>query len=139
MQADTIAYTYNHDDDGGTTAVKSVTLERWREGPDTTTYRTSTHNDSVLIDLGQFYRTPNKRSGNYLGNEKTAYKRTKTFVVKDALGNDINASAIGELSFSLPYGMTVAQKLDFLMEMFGFGTSTEGKAALKKLVNTLDV
>jgi hypothetical protein len=140
MQANTIAYTYNHDNDGGTTAEVAVSLERYREaGPDSTVYRTDSHNGTVLVDLAQFYRTPNKRSGNYLGNEKVAYKRTKTFVVKDALANDINASAIGELSLSLPYGMTQAQKLSFFMELLGFSTSSEGKAALLKLIYTLDV
>lgn len=139
MLPETISYTFDHDDDGGTTAVKSVALTRNKENPDSSVYRTASHNDTVQTDLMQFSRAAAKRSGDYLGNEKTGWKRTKTFQVKDAAGNDIKANAIADCNFSLPYGMTIAQKLEFLMELIGFPGSAEGKAALKKMFNYQDV
>lgn len=139
MQAATIAYTYDHDNDGGTTAAVAVSLTRHRETPDSSIYRTGSHADTVQTDLAQFSRTAAKRSGEYLGNEKTSYKRTKTFLVDDASGNEIKANAIAEVSFSLPFGMTPAQKLDFLMELVGFASDTDGKAALIALLTYQDV
>lgn len=139
MLPETIAYTYDHDNDGGTTAAVAVTITRHRESPDSSVYRTASHASSVLTDLMQFSRTAAKRNGDYLGNEKCSWKRTKTFTVQDAAGNDIKANAIYESSASLPYGMTPTQKLDFLMEVIGFPVSSEGKAALIKMFTYQDV
>lgn len=137
MQPATIAYTYDHDNNSGTAAV-AVTMKRHKELPDSSVYRTDAHNSTVQTDLLQFSRAAAKRNGAYLGNEKTGVKRTKTYIVKDAENNDIKSNAIGSLDFSLPYGMTPAQKLDFLMELLGFGTSTEGKAALIEMITYLE-
>lgn len=139
MQPNTIAYTYDHDNDGGTTAALAVLLTRHAEEVNKTTYRTAAHNDTVLQDLGQFYRTAAKRSGDFLGTEKTAFKRTKTHVVPNAAGIDTKVPAIAELSFSLPYGMTSAQKIAYYMEMVGYLSSSEGKAAMIKLLQVQEI
>lgn len=139
MQPNTIAYTYDHDNDGGTTAAIAVTLTRHAEELDKSTYRTADHNGAVQTDLMQFYRTSAKRSGEFLGVEKTAIKRTKTFVVPNASGLDTKVPSIVELSASLPFGLTPAEKLAVLMEHIGFLTSSEGKAAMIKLFNVQEV
>jgi hypothetical protein len=139
MQPNTIAYTYDHDNDGGTTAAVSVTLTRHADELNKSTYRTASHNDTVQQDLLSFYRTAAKRSGEFLGTEKTAIKRTKTVIVKNASGLDVKAPSIVNLDFSLPYGMTIAQKLATLMETIGYLSSTEGKAAMIKLLNVQEI
>jgi hypothetical protein len=139
MQPNTIAYTYDHDNDGGTTAAVSVTLTRHAEELHKSTYRTAAHMDTVLSDLGQFYRTPAKRSGNFLGVEKTSFKRTRTETVVDGAGNDTAAPSIIETSFSIPVGVSNADKLARLMEHIGFLTSSEGKAAMIKLLNVQEI
>lgn len=139
MQPNTIAYAFDHDNDGGTTAAVAVTLTRHGEELNKSTYITSAHNNTVQQDLGQFYRTAAKRSGDFLGTEKTAFKRTKTHVVKSAAGLDIKVPAICELAFSLPFGMTYDEKLAFLMEHIGYLSSSEGKAAMIKLLNTQEI
>jgi hypothetical protein len=139
MQPNTIAYTYDHDNDGGSTAALAVTLTRHEEELNKSTYRTAAHNDTVQQDLGQFYRTSAKRSGDFLGTEKTAFKRTKTHVVDNASGLEIKAPAIAEVSFSLPYGMTVAEKTAVYMELVGYLSSSEGKAAMLSLLHVQQI
>jgi len=139
MQPNTIAYTYDHDNDGGSTAAVAVTQTRFAEELNKSTYRTAAHNTTVQTDTLNFYRTLAKRSGEYLGSEKTALKRTKTHVVENASGLDIKAPAIADLSFSFPVGVSAADKLAFYMELVGFLASSEGKAAMINLINVQEI
>lgn len=139
MQPNTIAYTFDHDNDGGSTAAVAVTLTRHEEELHKTTYRTAAHMDTVLNDIGAFYRTPAKRSGVFLGVEKTAFKRTATQVVPNGEGNDTQAPCITETSFAFPVGMTSAAKISKLMEHIGFLSSSEGKAAMIKLITVQEI
>jgi hypothetical protein len=134
MQANTIAYTYNHDDDAGTTPVVSVLLTRHQEEVDKTTYITAAHADTVMQDTFAFYRTPAKRSGDSFGVERTATKRTKTHVVVNAAGLSVKVPVVLDLGVSVPVGLTAAEKKAIVMEHIGFITSSEGKAAMLSLV-----
>lgn len=139
MQPNTIAYTYDHDNDGGTTAAVAVTVTRHGEEVNKTTYVTPTHNLTVQKDTVEFYRTLAKRSGDFLGAEKTAVKRTKTQVVPSAAGLDISAPFIANLEFSVPVGMSEANRVAAVMEHIGFVSSAEGKAALLSLVKQQNI
>lgn len=139
MQPNTVAYSYDHDNDGGTTAAVAVTLTRHAEELNKSTYRTAGHNIDGVTDLLQFYRTPAKRSGDFLGVEKVALKRTLSLEVTTASGLDTVAPSIWDLNFAFPYGMTTAQKLDRIMDLIGLVTSNEGKAALIALAYYQDV
>ena len=139
MQANTIAYTYNHDNDGGTTAELAVLLTRFREESEKTTYVTAAHSDTVMQDTFAFYRTPAKRSGDSFGVERTATKRTKTHTVVNAAGLSVKVPVVVDLGFSIPVGLTVAQKTAIVMEHLGFIVSPEGKAALLSLVATQNI
>lgn len=138
MQPNTIAYTYDHDNDGGSTAVVSVTLTRHAEELNKSTYRTGSH-VTETPDTLNFYRTAAKRSGDFLGAQKVSVKRTKTFLVESAAGLEIKAPAVSELSFSLPVGVTNAEKLALLMEWIGYLSSSEGKAAMISLLNVSEI
>lgn len=135
MQPNTIAYTYDHDNDGGTTAAVAVSLTRFAEELHKSSYITASHNDTVQQDSLNFYRTLPKRSGQFLGTEKTSIKRTKTALVDDAGGLTAKAPKIVETSFNFPVGVSVADKLAFYMEHVGFLSSSEGKVAMIALIN----
>lgn len=139
MQANTIAYTFDHDNDGGTTPAIAVLLTRHTEEVDKTTYITAAHMDTVAQDTFAFYRTLAKRSGDSFGVERTATKRTKTHVVVNAAGLDVKVPVVVDLGFSIPVGLTVAQKTAIVMEHLGFLTSSEGKAAMLSLVSTQNI
>jgi hypothetical protein len=138
MQPNTIAFTYDHDNDGGTTAAISSTVTRHSEELNKSTYRTSSHTEASPDTLN-FYRTAAKRSGEFMGSQKVSVKRTKTMVVDTASGLETKAPMINELSFSIPIGVTNAEKLSFLMEHIGFLSSSEGKAALIQLLNVSEI
>lgn len=138
MQPNTIAYTFDHDNDGGTTAAVSVTLTRHAEELNKSTYRTGSHSTEVP-DTVNFYRTAAKRSGEFLGAQKVSVKRTKTFEVETASGGATKAPVVGELSFSIPVGVTNAEKLAILMEWIGFLTSSEGKSSMISLLNVSEI
>jgi hypothetical protein len=139
MQANTIAYTYNHDDDGGTTPAISVLLTRHTEEVDKTTYITAAHMDTVQQDTMAFYRTLAKRSGDSFGVERTATKRTKTHVVVNAAGLSVKVPVVVDIGLSIPVGLTAAEKKAIVMEHIGFLSSTEGKAAMLSLVATQNI
>lgn len=73
----------------------------------------SENHSLVSQDKLDFYRKPNTRSGNYLGNVKVAAKYTKDRTVAGADGSDVVSPSIGEFSLSLPVGMTTAEVLEF--------------------------
>lgn len=137
MQPQTIAYTFDHDNSGGTAAI-AVTLTRHKETVDSSTYVTPTHSD-LSADHLKFYRTEPKRSGNFYGTQKVAVKRTKGRSVPTPDGNNTVAPSIVEISAALPVGMTAAAKLEDLMELIGFLSSSEGKAAMIALFNQSSV
>lgn len=138
MQPNTIAYTYDHDNDGGTTPAVSVTLNRHREALDSTVYATSS-DSSLQIDQGKFYRTDAKRSGNFYGTDKVAFKRSKGKSVPTVDGGTTIAPIIVEVSASLPVGTSDADRLGALMELIGFLSSLEGKAAMISLFQKKNV
>lgn len=138
MLPNTIAHTYDHDNDGGTTAVIAVTLTRHAEELNSSTYRTASHVEDAP-DTVKFYRTPAKKSGDYMGSQKVSVKRTKTQTVLSAAGLNVKAPFIGELSFSVPVGVTNAEKLARYMEWVGFLSSNEGKAAMLSLLYVSEI
>lgn len=138
MQPNAIAYSFDDDNDGGTTPALDVTLTRHSEELHKSTYRTAAHTESVP-DTFQFYRTPAKRSGDFLGVQRVSVKRTRTRTVQSAAGLDVKAPQVDELSFSIPIGVGNSDKLASLMEWIGFLSSTEGKAAMISLLNISEV
>lgn len=72
------------------------------------------HSNTSRKLLG-FYRTPAKKSGNFLGVMKSATKVTMDLAVLDALGATITSPQIGEISFSVPIGATETQ-VDTLLD-----------------------
>lgn len=64
-----------------------------------------------------FYRTRPKVAGNFRGVERTRQKLTKPVTVLGVDGSSIVSSAIGEANFSMPKGMTAADKIAFLQEL----------------------
>lgn len=138
MQPNTIAYSFDHDNDGGTTAAVDVTLTRHAEELNKSTYRTAAHTTEAADTLN-IYRTAPKRTGEFLGTQKVSVKRTKTMTVDTASGLDSKAPMIAELAFSIPVGVSNADKLSYLMEMSGFLSSSEGKAAMIALLNVSEI
>lgn len=138
MQPNTLNYTFDHDNDGGT-AASSVVLTRHAEELNKSTYRYADHNNAGIQHVMQFYRTLPKRSGNFFGTEKSSVKRTKTVSVPGVDGADVSAPIISELSFSFPVGVTSGEKLSQLMEWIGYLSSSEGKAAMIQLLNVQEI
>lgn len=138
MQPNTISYTFDHDNDGGTTPAVSVTLNRYREALDSTIYATSL-DTSLSINQSKFYRTDAKRSGNFYGTDKVAYKRSVGKSVPTVDGGTTIAPIIVEVSASLPVGTSDADRLSAVMELIGFLTSTDGKAAMISLFQKKNV
>lgn len=138
MQPNTIAYTFDHDNDGGTTPAVAVTLTRHSEELNRTIYRTGSHTESVP-DLFTFYRTPAKRSGSFMGTQKVSVKRTRSRTVSNAEGLDTVVPQVDELSFSIPIGVAEADKIASLMEWIGVLSSSEGKAAMLQLLSVSEI
>jgi hypothetical protein len=138
MQPNTIAYTYDHDNDGGSTAAVAVTLTRHAEELHKSTYRTADHSPTNP-DTMSFFRTLPKRSGDFLGVERVAVKRTRTETVESAAGLETKAASNIEVAINLPVGLTVAEKTARLMELLGFLSSTEGKTAMLLLINVQSI
>lgn len=60
----------------------------------------------------QFYRTPPKRSGNYLGSAKVALKFTQDVSVPNADGSgNVVSPLIAEVAMSIPVGTSTAEML----------------------------
>lgn len=76
-----------------------------------------------------FYRTPAKVSGNFLGMMKSAVKATKATTVTNALGASIVVPRIGEVSFSVPVGATEANVDDLFDHLESL---VEGQRAVLK-------
>jgi hypothetical protein len=84
-----------------------------RSGPglfNRSTYEGPNHT-LVVPDLMQLYRTPPKRSGDFLGTAKASIKFTQTELVADAKGNETAKPALVAVDMSLPIGMTDARKV----------------------------
>lgn len=77
-------------------------------------YHEPTHITTMRKTVG-FYRTPSKRSGNFLGVAKSAAKSTVDISVLDAVGNQVVSPMIGEISLSIPIGATEAD-IDTLLD-----------------------
>lgn len=73
------------------------------------TYRGPNHSLQAR-NMCQLYRTLPKRAGNFLGTAKLSLKFTHDITVVGADGNNLSAPAIGEVVFSLPVGMSDADK-----------------------------
>lgn len=138
MQPNTISYSYDHDNDGGTTAALSVVLQRHAEELHKTTYITGSHSEASADTL-VLSRTLPKRAGQFLGVQRVSVKRTRTRTVKSADGLDISAPQIDELQFNIPLGVSNTAKLAALMEWIGFLSSSEGKAAMTALLNVSSI
>lgn len=75
---------------------------------------------NIARNTVNFYRTPVKKSGNFLGVMKSAIKVTQDLDVLNAVGDPIVSPEIGEVSFSIPVGATEAEVdrlLDHLLAM----------------------
>lgn len=94
-------------DPANNSTVVDELFTRHEEQINRTTYRGPDHTVAVN-NMMQLYRTPPKRSGNYLGTAKESIKFSKTVTVLDAAGQDIPAMLIGEVSFSVPVGVSAA-------------------------------
>jgi hypothetical protein len=134
MQPNTISYNYDHDNDGGTTPAVAVVLTRHQEELHKSVYRTAAHTEA-LPDTLTFMRTPAKRSGTFMGVQRVGVKRTRTRTVDTADGLASKAPQVDELSFSIPIGVSNADKLASYMEWVGWLSSSEGKAAMIALLN----
>lgn len=137
MLANNIAFSYDHDNDSQTAAI-SVALTRFEEGANKSVYVSDSHQEAAPDTL-QFSRTLPKRAGSFLGVQRVEVKRTRSRVVKNAEGADIRVPDIQALSFAIPSGTSEAAKLNALMEWIGFLSSTEGKAALVRLLNISEI
>lgn len=84
---------------------------------------------TVSPNLLNFYRTPSKASGNFLGVMKSAAKVTKATTVMNALGVATIVPRIGEMSFSVPVGATEANVDDLFDHLEGL---IEGQRAVLK-------
>lgn len=70
------------------------------------------------VDTLQFYRTLPKSNGNFKGTAKAAVKRTLGIVVSGVDGvAQLQAPVIGEVSFSIPVGATMAQVKKLCQEL----------------------
>lgn len=100
MQDNTITLAVDVANNG--TSVDQV-FNRYLEETNRTTYRGP---GDTLVERNQmaFYRTPPKRSGNYLGSAKSGVKLTLDIDVVQADGTTTKAPIIVDLSFSVPVG-----------------------------------
>lgn len=84
------------------------------------------------VDTLQFYRTMPKPNGNFKGTAKTAIKRTEGLIVSGVDGlAQLQAPAIGEVSFSIPVGATESQVVKLCQELIAVLDNTE---LIKKIV-----
>lgn len=112
MLDNTITLAYDAEGDG--TPV-NVIIRRDQEYTDRSVYNFP---DAVSGDHNlSLYRTRPKVSGNFKGVERTRQKLTKPVVVTGVDGTSITSTAIGESNFSLPKGMSNADKIAFLQEL----------------------
>lgn len=92
-----------------------------------TTYQISGTHSLIARDIVQFYRTYPKRAGNSRGNAKCAIKLTTDVSVPNADGSgDIVLPLIGEVTFSLPVGVTPAQTLALRQRITSLLNDTTG-------------
>lgn len=81
------------------------------EGLGKSTYLGDDHSP-ILRDMVQFYSSPAKPSGNSRGSHKCSVKFTKDYEVDERSGDGtVVKPSIVQVSFSLPIGMTEAQRL----------------------------
>lgn len=113
-----------------TQSFKRMTLD----GPNKTTYVGPGHS-VIAPNLVTLYRTPAKRSGNYLGSSKSAIKLSETISVNSVDGQQIPAALICECSFSVPVGATAAQTLALRQKMIAWLDS----AYATSLVDVLEI
>lgn len=109
MQSDKITYTMGVT---GPMGALGFALSRAEETTNRTTYEFTETHTLVARDIVQLYRTYPKRAGESRGCAKCAVKVTTDVSVANASGSgDIVLPLIGEVSFSLPVGVSAAQTL----------------------------
>jgi hypothetical protein len=113
MQPNTITLAVDPLNNGTTT---DQLFTRQEELVNRSTYRGPGHTLESR-NMFQLYRTSPKRVGNFLGSAKVSSKFTEDFAVTGADGSTLKSPAIGEVSFSLPVGMTAAQKKAFRQKL----------------------
>jgi len=110
MQADTI--TLAVDELNNSTTVDHV-YRRSDEDRNRSIYAGPDHS-LIAKETMTFYRTANKKVGNFNGVAKSAVKFVKDISVPGVdASTTIVAPMIGEISFSLPVGFTAAAALEF--------------------------
>lgn len=82
------------------------------DSPNKVTYTGPDHT-ATARDVLQLYRTFAKRTGVYLGSNKSTVKFTEDKVVLTAEGLNTVAPLIADVSFSIPVGVSVADQLAF--------------------------
>lgn len=85
-------------------------LTRFEENLNRSIYISATHSVESKDTL-TFYRTPPKPNGNFKGVAKTAFKFSRDTVVTGVDSTSVTAPIIVEVSFSIPVGVTDADKL----------------------------
>lgn len=86
------------------------TLTRFEENLNRSTYVGDSHSVEAKDTLN-FYRTVPKPNGNFKGVAKTAFKFSRDTVVTGVDSTSVSAPIIVEVSFSIPVGVTDADKL----------------------------
>lgn len=91
--------------------IVSQEITRSEESLNRTRYKFPTHT-LISRDVVDFYRTPNKKAGNFNGVAKSAFKLTNDIAVPGVdASTTLTAPMIGEASFSLPVGTSSAQAM----------------------------
>lgn len=115
--------TLSYDADGDGLTPVDVVLRRDQEYADRSVYNFP---DAEAGDHNvAFYRTRPKISGNFRGVERTRQKLTKPVIVTGVDGSSITSAAIGEANFSLPKGMSNADKIAFLQELLAIHSNDD--------------
>jgi hypothetical protein len=88
-------------------------------------------------DLLTLYRTHQKVSGNFRGVAKSSCKFTQDFVIDGVDGiSQLTSPLIGEINFSIPVGVVVADQLIMRQRMIAL---LDDDAIMVALNNTLEI
>lgn len=111
MQQDTITLALTHD----TTTIDAA-YRRAEEYNGRSVYIAPDHETAVRHIMG-LYRTPAKPTSTFRGVKKASVKITQDVVVDDRVGGTVQCPAIAAADFSLPEGMTDAQRKALVVEL----------------------
>lgn len=110
----TLTVSIDKENDGSPIAVILSEIER---AADRSRYKFPTHT-LISRDYVDFYRTLNKKVGNFNGVAKSAIKVTRDITVPGVdTTTTIVAPQIGQVSFSSPVGASQAQELEIAMRL----------------------